>query len=97
MFLVSEWSESGSLLYSGFFSWQNLCYLIVGECTILVDGIDPGNDGSDRFALKNSFLFSFSEEWDLVVHVLQHDEDGGFAGKLLGSVVLKSNEKVWPA
>ena len=74
-----------------------LFYLIVWESSILVDGIDPGNDGSDRFSLKNSFLFSFSEERDLVVHVLQHDEDGGFAGKLLGSVILKSGEKIWPA
>ena len=69
-------------------------YLIVRESSILVDGIDPSNDGSDWFALQNSLLFSFSEEWDLVVHVLQHDEDGGLAGKLLGSVILKSSEKI---
>ena len=35
-------------------------------------------------------MFSLREERDLVVDILQHDEDCGLTGQLLGSVILKS-------
>ena len=54
----------------------------------------PGDWGPNRLALHHSLLLSLGEEGNLVVDVLQHDEDGGFAGKLLSSIVLEIEEKL---
>ena len=67
--------------------WRS--YLDVGERAVLVDRGDPGDDGADGLAFEDPLLLAFGEERDLVVDVFQDDEDGGFAGQLLGSVVLE--------
>ena len=54
----------------------------------------PGDWGPNRLALHHSLLLSLGEEGNLVVDILQHDEDGGFAGKLLSSIVLEIEEKL---
>ena len=64
-------------------------HLIVGECAVLVDGVGPGDDGADGLALEDALLLALREERDLVVDVLQDDEDGRLARKLLRAVVLR--------
>ena len=64
-------------------------HLIVGECAVLVDGVGPGDDGADGLALEDALLLALREERDFVVHVLQDDEDGRLARKLLRAVVLR--------
>ena len=61
---------------------------------LLIIWLRPCDWGSDGFALHDSFLFSLREERDLVVDILQHDEYGGLAGQLLGSVILHTDGEV---
>ncbi len=66
-------------------------HLVVREGAVLVDGVDPGDDGADGLALEDPFLLAFGEKRDLVVDVFEDDEDSGLAGKLLSTVVLEQN------
>lgn len=63
-------------------------YLIIGKGAILVDGVDPGDNGADRLALEHALLLALGEERDLVVNVLQHDKYGGLARQLLSPIIL---------
>ena len=62
--------------------------LIIWESSISVYGIDSGDDGSYGFTFQHTLLFTLSEQRNLIVDVLNHDEDGGLGGKLLSSVIL---------
>ena len=66
-----------------YYIWSSFIFLFLFRKCL------PCDRSSDWLSLHDSFLFSLSEERDLVVDILQHDEDRGLAGQLLGSVVLK--------
>nr|CAD7414549.1 unnamed protein product [Timema cristinae] len=68
---------------------QTPSYLVVGESPVLVDGVDLRDLGPYWFPLKDCLLFSLREQRNLIIDVLEHDEDRGLGGQLLGTVVLE--------
>lgn len=62
-----------------------------GEASVRVSGGAwlPRDGGADGLALHDGLLFPLREQRDLVIHVLQHNEDGRLAGQLLGAVILQ--------
>lgn len=63
--------------------------LIIGECAVLVDGVDLSNFASNRFTLKHSLLLTLREQRYLVVHIFHHNKYGRLRSKLLSSIILK--------
>lgn len=63
-------------------------YLIIGKRSVLIDSIHLGDFAAYRFTLEYGFLFSFGEQWYLVVNILQHDVYSCLGSQLLSSIIL---------
>lgn len=63
-------------------------YLIIGKRSVLVDSVHLGDFAAHRFTLEYGFLFSFGEQWYLVVNILQHDVYSCLGSQLLSSIIL---------